>query len=59
MCGTVEHVSISACADDFNLLGDSVNTAILYKKNTDPVLFDCKETGTEKETEAKQVLSEC
>jgi hypothetical protein len=53
MCGTVEHLSISACADDLNLLDDNVNIALLYikKKHQTDFCFDCKETGTEKEAE--------
>lgn len=47
----MEHVSISACADEFNVLEDSVNTAVLHKKDTESLLFDCKETSLEKETE--------
>lgn len=51
MCGTMEHLSISACADDLNVLDDNVNTAELYKKTQTVCCFDCKETGTEKEAE--------
>ena len=31
MCGTVDHVSISACSGDFDLLENNVNTAEFYK----------------------------
>jgi hypothetical protein len=52
MCGTVEHLSNSACADGLNLLDDNVNIALLYKKKTQAdFCFGCKETGIEKEAE--------
>jgi len=51
MCGTMEHLSVSACPNDLNLLDDSVNTAVLYERTQPLFCFDCKETGMEKEAE--------